>query len=515
MKKGEVFFDAITDIRDDLVETAQTFRFSGAWGRRIRRYAPAAAGLILVVGIGMFIASGGLRMGGSSANSADSGDTGDSATAGGDGWSTGGSQENGAADGESVSPSPTFSDTAGPILPLSFLEQNDAITAQRAVTLDFDGYGERKAFWEDGYRIGVTDSYVLTNAADTDQTVTLLYPVAGNLGELDTPEITMDGKEISLTAAVGAELDGDRDRSWQQWRDVLEDADYRADALDGPTDLSAVPAVVYTVSNQHGPSEYEAATLALEFSYDPDETTVMQYGFHGMSRGDGNTVKYSGSGFVRDEAEDWYLIVLGADIQNPRLQGYEDGGCDAGEELSGVGGTLTRTETTLEAILRTLVEDYWNRPGGKGQREDVDVPYEVFYAAVADSVLEDTMYLPLLDEFLFAQKTQADRVVWFTAKVTIPAGGSVEVEAVYTKAASLNSGPPDLPYKDVCGYEILTQAGSNLTFTGQVARVVNGEDLTLWEGGYDRDDTLGLGETGMTAGEGAPARDRYVLYTMQ
>lgn len=511
MRKGEIFFDAITNIRDDLVEAAQDVHFSG-WAGRIRRYAPLAAALILVVGIGAFLASGGLRMGGASTangsdNNATAGDTG-----GGD-ESTGATTDS-AGDGMTVSPGPTFTDTAGPILPLTLREQNDAITAERTVVLDFEGYGERTDFWEDGYRIGVTDRYTLTNTADTSQTFTFLYPVAGALGELDAPDVTVDGGLVEMWIAVGANTGLETDASSKSWKSLLEDAAYRSDALDGPADLSGMTAIVYTVSGQYAPAGEDAATLALEFSYDPAVTTVMQYGFDGGSTGDGGVVKYSGSGFTRQESEDWFLIVLGEDVENPRLQGYRNGACNAGEELSGVGGTLQRTETTLEEILRTVAEDYWQRQCQRGSLR-LDVPFEAFYAAVADSVLTDTQYLPLLEEFLFAQVWQRDRVVWFTGEVTIPAGGSVQVDVTYTKAASLNSGPSDLPYGDLCGYEVLTQAGSNLTFTGQTAWVVNGENVTLWEGSSDRNDALSLGETGMTAGEGAPARDRYVLYTMQ
>ena len=131
-----------------------------------------------------------------------------------------------------------------------------------------------------------------------------------------------------------------------------------------------------------------------------------------------------------------------------------------------------------------------------------DVPFEAFYAAVSDGVVEDTHYLPLLEEFLFSQVRLTDRVVWFAAQVTVPAGGSVEVTADYTKSASLNFGPPDMDYKDLCGYSLLPQAGSSLTFTSQTAVLTGGEDLSLYGG------NLNLGETALT-------EERYALYVLQ
>lgn len=63
-----------------------------------------------------------------------------------------------------------FQSYAGPVFPLTTLE-DAGLTARRTITLDF-------APWGDGHTtdIDVTDSYVLTNPTDTDQSVTLVYP---------------------------------------------------------------------------------------------------------------------------------------------------------------------------------------------------------------------------------------------------------------------------------------------------------------------------------------------------
>lgn len=505
-RRSEVIFEAVTELKDDLIEAAQTYRFVR---RRVglRRWAALAACLAVVIGLGALFASGGL--GGMSADmAANGGDAG-----GSDGSSWGDTQENGtAADEETIASEPSFTDPAGPILSLTLREQNDAVTAERTVALDFTGYGEDTDTWEDRWRIGVTDRYTLTNSADTDQTVTLLYPVAGNLRDLDAPAITVDGRTTAADMAVGAAMSREESAMWENWAELLADEGYLSAALDGPEELSGMEAIVYTVSGQRGPAGEDAATLALEFTYDPAETTVLQYGFQGMSRETGDVTHYTASGSVSDGG-DWLLIVLGADIENPRLQGYEDGGCDPGEELSNVTGTLSRRETTLAEALRQAAEDCWDSLTGGRKAYDADLARAVFLAAVeADQMWRRAEQSPSL-EHSFAWSREWCRVVWFTVEVTIPAGGSVEVEAAYTKAASLNRGPSDLADKDLCGYEILTQAGSNLTFTGQTARVVNGEEVTLWAGSADQNDTLGLGETVMN--DGIFTREYYALYTCQ
>ena len=73
-----------------------------------------------------------------------------------------------------------FQSYAGPVFPLTTLE-DAGLTARRTITLDF-------APWGDGHTtdIDVTDSYVLTNPTDTDQSVTLVGPgAAGPAGADD------------------------------------------------------------------------------------------------------------------------------------------------------------------------------------------------------------------------------------------------------------------------------------------------------------------------------------------
>ena len=74
-----------------------------------------------------------------------------------------------------------FQSYAGPVFPLATLE-DAGLTARRTITLDF-------APWGDGHTtdIDVTDSYVLTNPTNTDQSVTLVYPFSGSFYALYPP----------------------------------------------------------------------------------------------------------------------------------------------------------------------------------------------------------------------------------------------------------------------------------------------------------------------------------------
>lgn len=97
----------------------------------------------------------------------------------------------------------------------------------------------------------------------------------------------------------------------------------------------------------------------MTFTTDPEATTVLSYGFNGMSRdADRGWCQYSYfvPDGVRRETETKILIVLGDDIGDYVLQGYADGGCD--QEIDGVSCTVTRRETTLADVLDLLCRAY-------------------------------------------------------------------------------------------------------------------------------------------------------------
>ena len=66
-----------------------------------------------------------------------------------------------------------------------------------------------------------------------------------------------------------------------------------------------------------------------------------------------------------------------------------------------------------------------------------------------------------------------DRVCWLEAQVTVPAGGSVELTAAMTKEASIDFACANTEHRGICGYDLVTELGSNLTCTEQTATLVD------------------------------------------
>ena len=186
MRGAEKLFDAITEVREDLVEEALDYRFQAKKAVPWQRYAKWAACLALVVCIGYLAANLDLRMGGMNSTADSSGsangaadttgnDTGDSAT-GNDGAAPGDGGESEAA-GSSVVPA------------LSLAEEDSSITAVRTLALEF---------YQDGTAIA-TDYYTLTNSGEAAVTVTLCYEGTGVRACL------LDGEEISSGTALTLE----------------------------------------------------------------------------------------------------------------------------------------------------------------------------------------------------------------------------------------------------------------------------------------------------------------------
>ena len=147
----------------------------------------------------------------------------------------------------------TFQSYAGPVLPMTLREENENITAQRAITLDFAPWipvwDEELELERYDDHILVTDAYTLTNHGETDQDITLLYPFVTSLHSLELPVLTVDGSEVEtdlylgsfagafegggglLEGEEGGSINLDAPESWENYRDLLSDGSYLARAL--------------------------------------------------------------------------------------------------------------------------------------------------------------------------------------------------------------------------------------------------------------------------------------------
>lgn len=496
--RAERLFRALGLVDPALVEEAlETRRRAVPW----KRWGALAACLALAIGLGF-----GWRMtGGFGGYGSGMSGGGDSGASGGAIGGTGPSADPG--EGGGVEDGITFLSYAGPVMPLTTAETAAGLTAERTVTWDF-----ARGAYPDGeprqWGAEVTDAYVLRNPTEEDITVTALYPFAGSFSDLaeTLPAVTVDGGAAETELYAGPYAGGFQStfgaaepdtmnlrelNSWREYKALLEDGAYLKEAL-GPYPPLDVPVTVYEFSNFEAPlEEYQAATQAVSFEIDPGKTTVFSYGFNGMES-DGDFRRYSC--FVpdgkRNEPKLKALIVLGEDIGDYTLQGYQDGGCDPGEEIDGVSCSVSRREATLNEVLdlacRDCLEGYGRYAEG-WVTEDGPVTFRMYQGAAAQLLTRygllsgapmDRYADGRLDDLLMETLGQ-ERVLYLRFPVTVPAGGSARVECVFWKEPSYDFGGSGTGNEALQGYDLVTRLGSSLDFTRQSAALVNAENVEI------------------------------------
>lgn len=420
----------------------------------------------------------------------------------------------------------TFQSYAGPVLPMTLREENENITAQRAITLDFAPW---VPVWDEELELEryddhilVTDEYTLTNTGEEDQTLTLLYPFVTNLNREGQPVLEAEGEKLETVFHWGSyagffkgslddtRWDGEQGDSssltgpncWEDYRNLLSDGSYLARALGDTPDVSQVPVTVYKLTEPYGPARSQEApnpSIRVSMELDYEKSHVLSYGFNGGAYDlENGRMVQSFSIPEEGDPEDgqtYYLLVLGDDVDNLTVNGYVTGGMDEDDpELEGCGVTVERYESDLETVLREVLTQYCN------QRTYITQPdpeiLEVRYRAVVEQLL---LYGPLVSqstqryaygplEDLFSDAWDFQRVCWLEAQVTVPAGGSLTVTVSMEKEASYDYSC-DRANQGARGYDLMTTLGSNLVCTEQTATLEDrGQIEILWQNfGFDLD----------------------------
>ena len=373
-----------------------------------------------------------------------------------------------------------FMSYAGPVFPLTLAQAAPELSADREILLDCAPYAE-----ENTAAITVTDRYTLRNDSDEDCTVTALYPFVSSLSDLGTlqPSLTADGTALKSALYPGAfpgwfgpasaepELAEERwnlrhAESWTEYQTLLTGS-YQADAL-APKALPEQTVYVYSFTAS-GETTANAATLAITVDADPEKTTLLTYGINGCGQ-DEATGQPQYSYFTNEHGQTLHLLaVLGRDMIGCAMQGYTDGSCEQGKELDTLEGTVTRTEMPLAKFLQKIAAA---QLGADASADEVDrlaaaaaellTQYGVCSAAPAERYIEGR-----LDDLLQDAET-VQRVCYAAAEITIPAGGTVCVEAVSRKPHSFDFF--GFYNEMVDGYGIMT-TGSVLELQNQTAQL--------------------------------------------
>ena len=404
----------------------------------------------------------------------------------------------GTSGSDSVKPADAtdFMSYAGPIFPLTLAQAAPVLSADREILLDCAPYAE-----EYGAAVTVTDRYTIQNSSGEACTATVLYPFVSSLSDLEAlrPQLSVDGAGTETAIYPGAfpgwfgpaspdpELAEERwnlhhAESWTEYQTLLTGS-YQADAL-APKTLPEQNVYVYSFTAS-GETTANAATLAITVDADPDKTTILTYGINGYGKNEA-TGQPQYSYFTNEHRQSLHLLaVLGQDLTGCAMQGYTDGSCEQGKELDTLEGTVTRTELPLAELLRqTATAQLGADASGDAAEQlaaaaaDLLTQYGVCSAAPAERYSDGMLDAVLQDAEVF------QRVCYAAAEITIPAGGTVCVEAVSRKPHSFDFF--GFYNEMVDGYGVMT-TGSALTLQNQTARLDTHGLVTIYGQNFEFD----------------------------
>lgn len=514
--QSEELLDLIGEIKEEHIQEAKAHkkRRLPAWTKWAM--GAAAACLVLVVSIPIF-----MPRAGSSAPGSD----GEAPMTGGGGSG----HEEGMA----------FMSYAGPVFPLTLMEEGSGLIAERTITWDFSTYGDNGTateFWggSEGGAI-VRDGYRLTNLSEEDIAVTGVYPIAGDYQLMEWPAITADGQEVAYEIISGSYTGGFRGAgdehatsvnlenltSWEGYRDLLTDGSYFAEAF-AEAPVLDMPVILYELTNiTDGDCGFDAATLAVHYRYDAGRTNIMTYGFNGGGEdpetGEGIRDFFIREGRRKPDEETKYLIVVGDDIEDIRLQGYQNGACEPGNEAEGPAASLTRRETTMGEVLKAIAQSRYDEISGTEFDGDHNrylnerIGFEMYYGDICKYFAE---YGPMGEdpkerysfewgarlEDIVEETAYRERILYLTFPITIPAGDSVELTAEQFQPASFDfhCGGENVGIE---GYDMVTGLGSNLTFLGQRAAIENYDAIEILRQNFGFDLANGVAEVALEMGK--------------
>ena len=407
-----------------------------------------------------------------------------------------------------------FMSYAGPVFPLALINETDILEASRNIGFDFSTYlddGEDVEVWgNNGEGVIINDNYQLINTSENDITVTAIYPFVGDFQTMTWPDITLDGNKVEYGINAGAysgdfkgaggntnSLNLEDITSWTEYKELLNDGSYIADAFISPESLD-YPVIVYKLSDlTDGPGEYEAATLCMSFKYNSKKTSIMTWGFNGggtrADTGDEYRDFFIREGIRKPDQNVKYFIVVGDDIESYELQGYLDGSCTPGEELDDASATVTRVEMPMNDLLREICKIRYaaiidNEFDGDHNRYlDKFVTFDMYYEAVikhfatygpAGTDPKERYGYGRLDDII-EESVYHNRILYLSFDVTIPAGGSAEVNVEQFKNASFDFDCSGSKNAGIDGYDMVSSLGSNITFTGQTASISNYDTIEI------------------------------------
>ena len=383
----------------------------------------------------------------------------------------------------------------GPVLPLTLREKDSDIEAVRNTDFDFASYHSPENVQPFST---VTDQYQITNNNTSAKTVEFLYPFTGSYAKLSEllPLIQKDGESVSAELLAGnytgdflsdslddAESDAESynlksPENWKAYKELLEDGTY-VENLFAPLKSLDMPVTVYRFDEEtSGTSDH--TDLVVDVTFHPEKTQILSYGFNGADFDDENNSRTYRASIPQEASQ--ILIVIGEDLDS-----FEISKKDNKTGKSGLADreNVSRETVTLTSILTEIEKEYMQiLTNGYGIKAE-HYTEEMYDRSVAQMLTEYGVlssreiirYSGAVLEDILSDVFQQKRV--FYLKFTLELQPSSETEIAITLQKPYSHNFSCSSKDESHGYDLITRAGSNLTFTEQNASLTNTETITI------------------------------------
>jgi len=397
---------------------------------------------------------------------------------------------------------------AGPIMPLTLAVENDNIVADRELTYDFSAVDKA----DKGY-VPVKDAYVLQNTSGQEQTVTFYYPYVSDGKDLaaHSPQMLLNRQAEKTNIVNGAYMGTDSVGMTRLFTSYVSADEYgymlsRVEPLDSAynTDLLNQKVVVYEFSDfDAGNVLGEAVTYAARFKTEDMGKVYMSHMMDVVEPEEGYMNFYFMFKQATDEGQVPAIYFIGEEPTEYEEQGYVYPELKEGNKSDEVTARMSRRETTVGALLESLVEEKIQSLSITGGKEAG--LKELFYNRAAKmfcdmyqwntdgvTTMEDEVFYANCVSDILYTIFEEESVYLLTDTITIPAGESATIAFEYLKQGTYNTYEPQEAFRDNYCYDNMPNLGTNVKYNKQITSIAENGNIQLESQNYGFDLERGI-----------------------
>ncbi len=393
---------------------------------------------------------------------------------------------------------------AGPIMPLTFTNENNNIIAERELVYDFSVVSQV----DKGY-VPVRDSYVLNNTSSDEQTVTFYYPYISSGNELAThmPKVTFNREKEETNIINGAYMGTDSQGMMRLFSSYVSTDEFcymldEVSPLDETLDMELLnqKVIVYEFSGfDKGTVPGEATAYAVTFDADNMNQVYYSNMMDTINPNTGTVTLYFMLDQAMDEGQKPAIYFLGEVPEEYEEKGYVYPEFIEVNESDEVTVDMNEHETTVAEMIEVMVDEQMTLITSEKDAETIELK-ELLYDRIAKmfcdmhqwnmdgetTAEDDVFYAKCISDIIY-YVFEEESVYLLTDTITIPAGESVTVEFDYWKYGNHQTHEPQECFKDNYCYDNTPSLGTNVNYSCMIATIKDDGNIRIEDQNYGFD----------------------------